>query len=397
MHNNQTFEQLNRKYGDEIDSIGKSLEKLSVLYSKCPVPESARKRFTDASLKVKSAWYSCLVNSNIDVLLLPEYLESRHNRNILIKKETDQYFKSIEYFSTLMGKPNTIVYETILVTGDMTQNAGMDLFSGHARETVTCPADIQKLFGSWNISLKDFQDPAFTIFAFFDWHAANRFSFTGKRQSLLWLNYQLWKLYGPVSYSLNLEHYFFHHWQKANSDAQNSIGNLLEFLRSETERIHHALNELYKEHIEFNNLKPYQKLVSGYLFSNGFNAGIPAHFQQQHPVMKILLKKGYVELNDFGQKPDMEKLRQLFEELFSSRMTLMVQENDERYICLNPSYREQADRLSKYRNTRETAPKFEWEEFIGQSITKPIIPKPSRAVPEIEAEPVRRRQKAFFG
>jgi hypothetical protein len=397
MQNTLPFEQLHQLFGAEFTAIGKSLEELSSLYIKLPVPESIKKRFTEATLKNKSAWYACLVNNNIDVLLVPEYLESRQSRNILIKKETDQYFKSIERFEVLSGKSNASLYESIVVTGEVPHSPGIDLFSNQASPTAeTCPAEMQNLFESWNLSLAKYGHLESMVYSFLEWHQTNQYSFANNRQTVLWFNYQFWKRFGHVSFDFNMEHYLFHQWHK-NSHAQALIKGLLGFIGSETERIREALKLMYKDHIDFNLLKSQQKLISGFLFSNCFHVALPAHLQQQHPVMKTLIKKGYVELKDFGQKPDHEKLKNLFMELSELSVIYMANDDGERYICLNPSYKENKGRLDGYNNVKMTPRPFEWDEFISQSIAKVILPKASRAMPEPEVEPVRKRQKAFFG
>jgi hypothetical protein len=86
MLNQIPFETLYKELEEEFSGLEKSLEKLSELYRTIPVGEPQKRNFTEQNLKQKSAWYACLVNHNIDILLLPEYLESKQSRNILLKK-----------------------------------------------------------------------------------------------------------------------------------------------------------------------------------------------------------------------------------------------------------------------------------------------------------------------
>jgi hypothetical protein len=394
MPNSLPFEQLHQLFGSEFTTIGKSLEDLSSLYQQLPVAGNVKKRFIDNSLKNKSGWYACLVNTNIDVLLLPEYLESRQSRNILIKKETDQYFKSIENFDRLSCQSNICLYENILVEGDVPQSSGLDLFSNHVKETGKCPEGLQKLFGTWNLSLKGYGNLETIIFSFYEWHMSNQFSFSAQRQNVLWLNYQLWKQFGQMTFSLGLENYLFHHWQKESRDPKNAVKDILSFLKTEIEKNEAALNTLFRTEIGFEHLKPQQKLISGYLFSCGFKVQLPVKVQQS-PFVKILLSKGYIELNDLEQKT--ETVKNIFEELHDLEIIFMAHEDEERYICLNPSYREHKGRLSKYSNIEFVKRELQWEEFISQSLTKVIIPKVIETVPEPVKETVSKRQKAFFG
>jgi hypothetical protein len=373
------------------------MEEMSSIYLKLPVPESVKKRFTDHILKNKSAWYACLVNSNIDVLLLPEYIESRQNRNILIKKETDQYFKSLDGFSLLSGKSNASLYECILVSDDAPQSPGIDLFSGSTVKNEGCPETLHKIFENWNQTLSGYSKLESLVYAVLEWHAANQYTFSGNRQVILWFNYQLVKQFGQPALTLNLENYLFHHWQKENLEIENAIKGLINFIQSEIAKNTSLLNTIYKEHIDFAALKPGQKLVSGYLFSIGFNIQLPAHIHPL-PVIKTLLKKGYVEIHDLGQKADMEKIRMTLEELFSIQRIMMVNEDGYLYISLNPSYRSGSGRLDAYTNIERLAPEVNWEGFVSQPVTKTIMPKAAKITIEPETvAPVKRRQKAFFG
>jgi hypothetical protein len=397
MQDTLPFENFHQLFAAEFTTLGKSLERLSTIYNKLPVSEPVKKKLLETSLKNKSAWYACLVNSNIDVLLLPEYIESRQSRNILIKKETDQYFKSLENFEMLGGKSNTSLYECLLVTGDGAQNTGIDLFSSHVVETEKCPQRLHQLFENWNVTLSSFTKPEALLYGFYEWHETNQLNFSGNRQAVLWLNYQLWKQYGQCALNINMEHYLFNHWHRNEQNAEEAIRNLVGFILEETERSITMLHGVFREYIDFANLKPGQKLISGYLFSTAFTTILPLPMQLL-AFMKPLLKKGYVELNDLAQKTDLEKAKTVFEDLFQKGMVMMVKEDGESYISLNPSFRAQESRLTKYINILPVHRSFNWEEFAAQSITKPIVPKAAKISPESEKEPVvRKRQKAFFG
>jgi hypothetical protein len=396
MEENLPFEKWHQQFEEDFTVIGRSMEELSSLYEKLPVPEAVKKRFIDTSLKNKSAWYACLVNSNIDHHLLPEYLESRQSRNILIKKETDQYFKSVDNFNLLQAKSNSSLYEHILLQGDQPQNSGVDLFSSQLSDSsVKCPKALQSIFANWNTSFRDYGDLESTVYGLVEWHAQNQYSFSSRRQTVLWFSYRLWKQFGQAAFCLNIEHYLFQKWQKESVPGAN-IKDLILFLKSEIERNREALNVLFKEHILFTELKPGQKLVSNFLFSIGFDMLAQ---EEQQPLMKILLRKGYLELSDIDQKSDPEKVKSDAAAWFEKGLIFMVNEDGERYISLNPSYSEKADRLSKFNNIRILKRELEWDEFISQLVTKPIAPKATMPVPDAEpvmAKPAR-RQKAFFG
>ena len=141
------FEQIKLKLNNEFLVLENSLEHLSNLVNKIPIPEKSKKAINSKSLKLKSAWYACLVNSNIDYLLIPEYLDSKQSRNILIKKETDEFYQSMDSFDLLKGKGNVDLFECILNKGEIKES--FDLFSSPVVETAKCPEGLKAIFSQF--------------------------------------------------------------------------------------------------------------------------------------------------------------------------------------------------------------------------------------------------------
>lgn len=405
MLNQVPFEKLFDETGEELRSLDKSLKELSNLFRNLPLSESIKKNFTEQTLKLKSAWYACLVNHNIDVLLLPEYLESKQSRNILIKKETDQYFKSIEFFDLLNGKSNEELFECILYSENGIQsNSGFDLFSSQVIETAKCPERLKNVMSSWNEKFADYDELTKIVFEFLEWHETNQYSFSSNRQIILWLNHRFRNLYGNISYMFNHEQYFFHHWNKESRDMKGSVKELIANWKKEADSIFEEINNLYKTQIGFDKMCSSQKIIANQLFENGFTAQYPIPVQMsQYPALKPLLKKGFVVLNDFLIKDDFEKYTGILNQLLESQFIVPVRE-EEIYISLNPSYVSMKGRLASFNNVNVSSEKIDWSEFIEQTISKPIVPEKAVTIELTELPDMAilpdlkpKRRKAFFG
>lgn len=406
MLNQLPYETLYKELREEIRSVEKSIQSLQRLYKNLPLSESVKRQFAESALKQKSAWYACLVNPNIDILLLPEYLESKQCRNILLKKETDQYFKSLDNFDLLGSKNPIELYECILYSDQPNQGAsGLDLFSAQVIESVKCPETLKKALLGWSGKFDTFGVLSSTVFEFMEWHKYNQYSFATNRQLLLWLNLRFKNSFGAISHLFNHEHYFFHHWNKESRDMKTSVKELLQNWKKEAENIKKGISDLYRLNISYQNLKPAQKLIANHLFENEFEIHYPSPIQMsQYPALKPLLKRGFVEHSDFGAKDNFEKYEQILNDLLAQNFILPVKE-DEIFISLNPSYQANKSRLSAYVNIDLNQNTIELTEFINQTITvtKPIqIEEPIQEASvsesvftEPETKPI--RKKAFFG
>jgi hypothetical protein len=165
--------------------VNEELEAISGLFKNIPLSETTKRSFLERSFKRKSAYYACLVNSNIDTLLIPEYLETKLSRNILIKKETEQYFRSIDNFKLHTIQNTSAVYECILFNEESEQSNSFDLFSNQAPESASCPEDLKLIFEQWTEDFKAYSPLETIFYSILDWHAFNNYSFSNKRQILL--------------------------------------------------------------------------------------------------------------------------------------------------------------------------------------------------------------------
>lgn len=400
MQNKLKFEKLKEKFTEEFSELEVSLRKLSSLYRNIPITESAKKNWSEGLMKRKSAWYACLVNTNIDVLLLPEYLESRQSRNILLKKETDQYYRSFENFDLLKSKNNIELFECILFNEESNSNNGFDLFSAQVTETAKCPQKVSEMFERWQELNQSTNDLEQLVFEFFEWLELNEGTFSGQRQMVLWLNYGFKKLYGSATGRFNFEEYLFNRGKQENNDPEKDIRSFLEYLQEEVKLNLDALKQNYKQNIGFENLKPNQKLVANHLFYIGFDHHFPIPVQiSQYPGFKSLLKKGFISIADFGNKPEFEKYEPIMNTLLEKGFIVPVEEG-EMYYCLSTRTSNKNSRLLSYVNIGNTAYALEWEKFISQyevkdnKVVEMAIEKlPVMEIPEFKPK----KKKVFFG
>lgn len=395
------FEQLQSRFSAEFATLNSSFEAISVLFRNLPVNEQIKKQYLEGALKVKSAWYACLVNSNIDVLLLPEYLESKLSRNILIKKETEQYFKSFDNFNLHTVQNTAAVYDCILFNEDAEPKSSFDLFSSQAPESASCPKALKALFDSWPQKFASFSPLETLVFECMDWHRFNGFSFSGQRQFVLWLNYRLWKLFGPVVQKAGIEHYFFQNWNQTLSNPAEALKLMLHHLIHEISVSALELKEIYREQIRFETLKSRQKVVSGYLFEAGFRSETSQQILSStaQSVLKMVLKKGFVSMGDFDDRTELEKHRNALNELCGNGVLELDEEDGEVCFYLNTTLKNKAGYLYKFQNIKRAENKLSVDDFMQQSPVKPIVPVEKISIPEpAVANAVKsRRQKAFFG
>jgi|GEM_PF-1471786 len=395
------FEQLQSRFSAEFATLNSSFEAISVLYRNLPVNEQAKKQYLDGALKVKSAWYACLVNSNIDVLLLPEYLESKLSRNILIKKETEQYFRSFDNFNLHTVQNTAAIYDCILYNEDAEPKSSFDLFSSQAPESASCPKALKALYDSWSQKFHSFSPLETLVFECMDWHRFNGFSFSGQRQFVLWLNYRLWKLYGPIVQKTGIEYYLYQNWNQTLSNPAEALKQMLHHLIQEISVYTLELKEMYREQIRFDALKSRQKIVAGYLFENGFRSETSQQLlsAQAQSVLKLVLKKGFVSMNDFDDRAELDKHRNALTEL--TGIGILEADNEDGEICLylNTTLKNKSGYLFKFQNLKSAENKLSVDDFMQQSPVKSIVPAEKISIPEpaVASAVKSRRQKAFFG
>ena len=202
MRDRQFYQQLKSQIEAPVKAFERAIEQTLTLFKHVPLSEDLKQTLLANSLKCKSAWYACLVNSNIDELLIPEYLESKQSRNILIKKETDQFYKSLSEFDQIKPKHMVDLYNRILYNEEIKANTfGLDLFSSQVVNTAECPEHLTKVFELWDEQFEGFDFYERLVFEMSEWFQASDNGFSNQRQCLLWLNYCLWQHHGQL-YSL---------------------------------------------------------------------------------------------------------------------------------------------------------------------------------------------------
>lgn len=381
------FEQIKLKLNNEFLVLENSLEHLSNLVNKIPISEKSKKAINSKNLKLKSAWYACLVNSNIDYLLIPEYLDSKQSRNILIKKETDEFYQSIDSFDLLKGKGNIDLFECILNKGEI--KGSFDLFSSPVVETAKCPDGLKAIFSQFEKHQSNWSQLEKTLMIFYAWHQHNHYSFKDNRQLLLWLNFQLWKQFGNLVFHMNLEHYFFHHWNKESRDCLNTFKDFIHFIQQSITEIEKNFKEEFKNEIQFDQLKTAQKIANNYLFSISFNLEVPTQVLK-NPLVKYFCQKGYLDSSDELKGDKKEALLELLEIGF---IQIVMEEGAYSFI-VNTSYNKQ-NHLLKYENVNVIKQEIDWETALKTEAKKVSISQTIREDKVKMNQPI--KQKAYFG
>ena len=401
MRDHLFFEQLHKLYSEEFNSVHEEFESVSSLYKNIPLSEASKREFLEKSYKSKSAFYACLVNSNIDVLLVPEYLESKLSRNILIKKETDQYFKSIENFKLHTIQIPSAIYDCILYSDEVEQANSFDLFSNQVPESASCPEELRSIFDQWSNDFKDYSNLETLLFSILDWHAYNQFSFSNKRQIILYLNFQLWKQYGHVFQKLNIESYLFENWNTVSLDPAAAVKGLMHFIKNELAAIKLELKEAYRLDINFKRLNPKQRIVSNFIFDKSFklNLRMDNGSVANNSLIKQIQKKGFVDFNELSQHSELLQQKKDISMLIDSAVLDLYKVDGEIGLYLNTSFNNKKKYLYQYQNIRLEENGLSIDDFLNQSISNPIVPieKLIMEIPEPVMEVKTRRQKAFFG
>ena len=400
MRDHLIFEQLHKIFSNDFKLVNEELEAISGLFKNIPLSETTKRSFLERSFKRKSAYYACLVNSNIDTLLIPEYLETKLSRNILIKKETEQYFRSIDNFKLHTIQNTSAVYECILFNEEAEQSNSFDLFSNQAPESASCPEDLKLIFEQWTEDFKAYSPLETIFYSILDWHAFNNFSFSNRRQILLYLNYQLWKQYGNIFQKLDLEASLFNNWSLETLDPIKAIKSILTAIQEDLVAMKLELRDLYNEQINFKRLNSKQKIVSNFIFDKSFKL----HFNldsgsiANNSIIKQIQKKGFVDFCELSQHADLLQQKKTLSALIESDILELSQIDGVVGLYLNTSFNNKKGHLYKFQNIRSNENSTIIDEFFNQSISNPIVPIEKLIV---TAEPVlevtAKRQKAFFG
>ena len=398
------FKELHKKFERDISKLERAFLEVSKIYNKLPIGDSFKKPLLQQTLKEKSAWYACLVNQNIDLLLLPEFLESKICRNILLKKETEQYHQSFEQFADLNTKSPNTLFEVLLKDNTAQINTqSFDLFSSNIHKTVECPVELKQQFEAWELETEAYNELEEVLYTFIQWHTHNHFSFGNQRQIILWLNYRLWKLYGSIVFNINLERYFYHHYNKESRSTESALKELIEFVTVELQNSKTTLLQVFRTHIRFDELSTSEKIASNHLFFSVFETNLPSKFVQNITLTKTLLKRGFLKVDDFSNPIEREKLSPQIEELLEQNLIELKKENNSICLCLS-THTNETSRLSKYNNMPNVQEKLQLNQFLNQAAVEKEVHKPIISVLETTTlsetrnpETLKERKKVFFG
>lgn len=406
MNQLQVLEYYRKSKTIDLVRLNEALQSLSILFKNLPVSETEKKNWLESGLKHKSAWYACSVNTHIDVLLLPEFLENKQSRNILLKKETEQYLKTFSLFESTKKLSMKEKYE-VFVSGEVKTSKPnhFDLFSSQATEQVKCPEPLNKLFLACEKAFADMSRMEQLILTFTTWHVHNKLNLSNQRQMLMWMNEQLYHEFGLVAKKINLEEFLFTQWNDDKMEWSSGLHKLLEFLVSESESLSASLKQIYKDSVGFNQLKSNQKLVVNHLFNQSFDIRFPTEENQsEDELLKQLKSKGFIVRSDIKEDNQVEAAKLMLSTLVEQHMVDIVKEGDI-YFCINPSSNRPAGRLDVYMNIKRQTIDFDsqWESFLNQNIAEaktvemPIFEqKQSIVEPQLQVQvPV--KKKVFFG
>jgi hypothetical protein len=406
MNQLQVLEYFRKAQNIDLLELNEKLQSLSLLFKNLPVSELEKKNWLETGLKHKSAWYACCVNTHIDVLLLPEFLENKQSRNILLKKETEQYLKSFSLFESTKQLTMKEKYEAF-VNGEVKAAKAnhFDLFSSQATEQVKCPEKLNKLFLECEKVFSDLSSFEKTILTFSTWHLYNKMNLSNQRQMLMWMNEQLQHQFGDVSKKINLEEFLFTQWNDSKKDWTLGLQKLVQFFDKVCEELSDSLKQIYKDSIGFNLLKSNQKLVVNHLFNQSFEIQLPEMAMEiGDELMKQLKSKGFITRQDIKEVKQELEAKRLLSSLVDAQCVEIMNEGGV-YFCINPSISRKSGRLEVYANIKRQVVDFEthWQLFLNQkmgeaiTVEMPIFEQKSSTLePQLQVQvPV--KKKVFFG
>lgn len=395
------YEQLKGQIQGSLQTFELAIEQTHSLLNHCPISVEYKQDLLSNRLKIKSAWYACMVNSNIDELLIPEYLESKQSRNILFKKETDQFFKSIAEFDALKPKSLVDLYNRILFSEEAKASSfGMDLFSSQLVNTAECPEVFEQLFEVWQNRFEGFAWQERLLFEIAEWYQAADNGFSNQRQCLLWLNYQLWQRYGNGFQLINLEQALHQNMADWSLKPQACIKNIFEVIAQDLQQLQDQIIDQYRQQVQFDRLRHREQTLVNFLIEQRFDlSAIPqANLTATGYLIKCLNHKGFIELKDV--EADWNNQEAGLNLLLKEGIVEMSSEWDGKVnLYLNTSLCNVSKRLYKYQNVQiKLQQQGHLDQFKSQTVSTPIVPIDTPTVvlkPTAEQGPS--RPKAFFG
>jgi Na+/phosphate symporter len=210
-------------------------------------------------------------------------------------------------------------------------------------------------------------------------------------------------MFGSIVFNINLERYFYHHYNKESRSTDSALKELIEFVSGELQDSKTTLLQVFRTHIKFDELSTSEKIASNHLFFSVFETNLPSKFVQNITLTKTLLKRGFLKLEDFANPIESEKLSPQIEELLEQNLIELKKENNSICLCLS-THTSETSRLSKYSNMPNVQEKLQLNHFLNQAVVEKVAHKPIISVLETTTlsetripETLKERKKVFFG
>jgi hypothetical protein len=210
-------------------------------------------------------------------------------------------------------------------------------------------------------------------------------------------------MFGSIVFNINLERYFYHHYNKESRSTDSALKELIEFVSGELQDSKTTLLKVFRTHIKFDELSTSEKIASNHLFFSVFETNLPSKFVQNITLTKTLLKRGFLKLEDFANPIESEKLSPQIEELLEQNLIELKKENNSICLCLS-THTSETSRLSKYSNMPNVQEKLQLNHFLNQAVVEKVAHKPIISVLETTTlsetripETLKERKKVFFG
>ncbi|MEZ4804900.1 MAG: hypothetical protein R2852_05310 [Bacteroidia bacterium] len=278
--------------------------------------------------------------------------------------------------------------------------AGLDLFSNQEQVVQNCPAELKDLFVKNEQLFGKNSSIEKTVLLFLDWIQTESFK-DSKRQCILFLNYNLWKQYGPFAQRFNIEKFLFAQINKKQFDESEFLNKFFDFLNKSIEDEQNNLKTIYKNKIDYQVFNSNQKLAFNYLYENDLNLEFDENAKYSEYLKNALRSKGFINHEDYKEALNKDEFSLELSKLIKSGMVNIEKSNGEISLFLNTSLKNKKCRLYTYQSIKNNQSKFTLEEFKNQILVK------SSTVIQFEQNSVvkeaskssftEKRQKAFFG
>ncbi len=369
------------------------LKKLNNLFSNIPFEDKIKRKLIQDKLKFKSAWYATLVNPLIEINLIPEYLQSENCTNLLLKKETETYYKSVAGFSWLKDNNDVELFENILI--DDNKKVKTDLFNVTSSTTYNCHKELSDFFIEFNTNHQHLDDISKILFLFFNWHKNNNFNFENQHQIILWLNYKLFEAIGQATYLLPIEDFLYHQCQKSGREIPLLISDFFKFLALETEKLLSELKNEFQKNINFEILNTKQRIVSMHLFNSSFETNFESQITKNRN-LKMLFQKGFLCFdNKFEYEIIDSKTLSQLKYLFENKAINIEIDRNKLYFYIKTDLNIDQKWLY-YKNINIIENKEGYDEIIQNYLSSNIKTTPINSLETIEKE-FEIKKKAFFG